>query len=208
MRKHGAGVLIETAVRKEVDRRWAMTPGGTGFPTSSGPTTLVEERKPVSSQNKWDRVPYFGRAESDFERRRASSGAEGAPGGERRRRTALIPRHSGERLADERKRRGHHPGTARRGHGRDGGARVADRAWRGRHDQAVARYVQVLGRLLDLVASFGDYSSPSRPSKGRDLRPGTPTPHPRTAPMPTAGSSRSRTAPHGGIASSPLSGST
>jgi DNA-binding XRE family transcriptional regulator len=98
---------------------------------------------------KWDRMAYFDRG-GDGGGRGGAGGARGRP--------ALMPRQSGDRLAEERKRSGLSQVQVAEAMGVTP-TRVSQ-IENGElcTIEAVARYVQALGGRLDLVASFGDHT--------------------------------------------------
>ena len=156
---------------------------GTGFLTARGHVTAIacdgarhgiylrrsaEEETDMVSDTKWDRVPYFERpgGEGRDQGRAAGGGSMwdrapylGRPGGgtgAERRRTALVPRPGCSRLAGERKQRGLTQAQLAEAMGVT--PEFVAQLERGEVSaiDALARYVQVLGGRLDLVASFGD----------------------------------------------------
>ena len=98
----------------------------------------------MTSYTKWDRGAYIERA--------------GEPEEAERRRTALMARQSGQRLAGERKQRGLTQAQLAQTMGVTPG-RVSQ-IERGELPtiDAIARYVQAPGGRLDLVASFTDHA--------------------------------------------------
>jgi DNA-binding XRE family transcriptional regulator len=98
----------------------------------------------MTSYTKWDRAAYIDRVGGEEE-------AE-------RRRKALMARQSGQRLAEERKRRGLTQAQLAQAMGvTPGRVSQIERGELATID-AVARYVRALGGKLDLIASFGDHT--------------------------------------------------
>lgn len=104
---------------------------------------------------KWDRIAYFDRPSGG-----GDGGVGGASyfGGAANGRPALMPRQSGDRLAQERKRRGLSQVQLAEAMGVTPTRVSQIESGELCTIEAVARYVQVLGGRLDLVASFGDHT--------------------------------------------------